>query len=337
LENIRDHISNKILNKEESLNKEEQTILKEEFKLTKIKIALHKFFLFMILLVEIIFFIYIAFRANQVLSNISGSENISNKEIVAVIDLDKPITDNYADKFISKFINIYNKDNVKSIVIRLRSPGGTPSASWNIATTLKDLQEKNKKPIYTYVDSAAVSGSYMIASQSNKIFANEFAMVGSIGVIMEHLVFEELSKKLGIGQETLTAGKYKKMISSFSYLKESDKNRIQNTILNVVYNNFIKVVANGRHKSIDTIKKYAEGKVFIANDKSIQGILVDSVLTWPNMKKEIIKENKFDKDIQFIRINNKKDDISLLKNILGTSFDLNLNLNLDNNYLSNLK
>ena len=330
--NITENIAKKISEKED-LNREEETILKEDYKIAKMKLLISKISMFIIIFVEIIFFFYIGYRVTTALNILKEETSDIKKEHVTVIDVDKPISDSYADTFISNFHKVSKEKNIKSIIVRLRSPGGTPSAAWNIATTLKDFQDTNKKiPLYIYVDSAAVSGSYMIASQIDTIYSNPFALIGSIGVIMEHLVFEDISKKIGIGQETLTAGKYKKMISSFKYLSKSDKDRLQKTILNVMYNNFLSVVAEGRHISIDKLKNYAEGKVYVANDPTIKDILVDKILTWPKMKNLVKKENKLDKDIDFVRFNSKTN--KGLSSLIGSSVDMNLNMNLDKNELS---
>jgi protease-4 len=334
---IREYLSKKIANKEEKLTNTEENILKEEFKLTKIQILIKKIFFLLIILIEIIFFFYIGYRSSNLLDSIVDNENsLTKKEHVSILNLDKQINDKYADTFINNLLKTYNDKNVKAIIIKLRSPGGTPAAAWNISSTLKTLQKENKKSIYIYVDSMAVSGSYMIASQSSKIYANEFAIVGSIGVIMEHLVFEEISKKVGIGQETLTAGKYKKMISSFSYLKKEDKERIQNTILNILYDKFLKVVSEGRHISIKKLKEFAEGKVYIASDPKVKGILIDEIITISNLKKKIIKDNNLNKDINFLEYSKNKNK-NILKSLIGTStIDFNLNIN-EENLLNNIK
>lgn len=315
-------ISNKIANKE-NLNSEEQAILQQEFKIAKSRIFLSRLSVFLIILIEIIFFIYISYRVSVGLEFLGGSNDstVSNKkDHIAVINIDKPLTDEYADKMIGELISVSKKENVKTIVLRLRSPGGTPSSAWNITSTIKKIQKE--KSLYVYVDSAAVSGSYMIASQADKIYANPFAMVGSIGVIMEHLVVEDLANKVGVGQETLTAGKYKKTLSTFSYLNEEDRALLENNLLKEVYNNFKRIVAEGRHITVEQLEEFAEGRVFVASDPRLKGILIDEVLDWTAMKDLIIEKHKFNKDIEFVNYQKQKKD-SLLKEFLGTTADIN--------------
>lgn len=317
-------IANKIANKE-NLNSEEQDILKQEFKIAKSRIFLSRLSVFLIILVEIIFFVYISYRVSMSLEFFGGNESSKpKKDHIAVINIDKPLTDEYADKMIGELLSVSKKENVKTIVLRLRSPGGTPSSAWNITSTMKKIQKT--KSLYVYVDSAAVSGSYMIASQADKIYSNPFAMIGSIGVIMEHLVVEDLANKVGIGQETLTAGKYKKTLSTFNYLNEEDRTLLENNLLKEVYNNFKRIVAEGRHISVEQLEEFAEGKVFVASDPRLKGILVDEVLDWTEMKDLIIEKDKLNKEIEFINYEKPKKD-NFLKEVLGTIVSLNSEIN----------
>lgn len=334
MKSVTESISHKLANKEE-LNVDEQYILKEELKVAKARIWLSRLSVALIIFIEIVFFAYIGYRVVLGLNAIGAVDNTPHKPHVAILNLDKPITDKYADMFNTKLIELSNEKNVKSIVVRLRSPGGTPSASWNIATTIKDIQEKETKPLYIYVDSAAVSGSYMIASQSDRIFANRFSMVGSIGVIIEHLVVEDLAKKVGVGQETLTAGKYKKFLSFFKYLNEEQKKYIEDNLLNVVYDQFIDVVAKGRKISIEKLQEYAEGRIFIASDEKVKNTLVDQVIDWPVFKDLIKKERSLPADTLFniYEVKPKKGGLD----IIGSELDLNLNLDMESQNKLNFK
>lgn len=309
------------LEKKEDLQPYEQKLLKEEFQLAKRKLFSSKITVYSFIALQLFVIILVIYK----LSFLASTSDLPTGDHVTVLSLDKPITDEYADTFISAMIQSSKDINVKAIVIKLRSPGGTPAAAWNIASTLKDLQRNGKVPVYTYVDSSAVSGSYMVASQSDKIYANRFAMVGSIGVIMEHMVFGEIAKKVGFGEETLTAGKFKKMISTFSYLSDEDRKYIESTLLQVIYKDFKEVVREGRRLKEADLESYTEGKVFVASDKGVNGVLIDQLIDWPDMKKLIINQHNLDKDIVFSNYTLEKP--TGLLGMIGSNIDLNLNLN----------
>jgi protease-4 len=305
--------------KNEDLNPVEQKILKGEYSIVKSKLWFTRVSVISFLILQVVL-------VSAIIIKVMGPVGPAG-EHVAVLSLDKPINDEYADQFISKMITTSKNANVRAMVIRLRSPGGTPSASWNIATTLKDLQTNGKIPVYVYVDSAAVSGSYMIASQADVIYANRFSVVGSIGVIMEHMVFDGVSKKVGFGEETLTAGKYKKMMSTFSYMSDEDRKYVQETLLNVMYSNFKDVVASGRKMKIEGLDDLADGRVFVSNDKKVQGTLIDKIIDWPDFKRTIIKKQKLSEDIDFFDY--KIEETAGLFGGIGTKLDLNLNVSSD--------
>lgn len=329
---VTDIISKKIAEKE-VLNEEEQKILKEEFKIAKSRLWISRLSVMLIIFIEIVFFIYIAYRVSVGLEVIGATDKKPKESHVAVLNLDKALTDKYADQFISSLIKASKDPQVKSIVVRLRSPGGTPSSAWNITNAIKKIQKT--KSLFIYVDSAAVSGSYMIASQSDKIYANPFAMVGSIGVIMEHIVVEDLANKVGVGQETLTAGKFKKTLSTFKYLSEEDKALLEKNLLNEVYEHFKDIVAKGRNLTLEQLEPFTEGRIFVAADPRVKGTLVDEVLDWSSMKEVIIEKNKLKSDITFFNYEELNEKNGLLSNLMKSSFEEFFNVS--NNSLPNLK
>ncbi len=314
------------------LNKEEQKILQKEYSAARLKIFSNRFSIFFFLGIQllVLFIIVSKFTKN------SGSLFPPINPRISVVPLDKPITDEYADIFTKKINTLYLDKKVKSIVVSLRSPGGTPSASWRISEVLSDLQKDNKKPIYTYVESAAVSGSYMIASQSNKIYSNPFAIVGSIGVIVDHLVFEDLSKKIGFKEETLTTGEYKKIMSTFSPMSEKQKEYLQENLLGKSYEGFINVVAKGRNQPLETIRKFADGKIYVASDEKVLGVLVDKVINWSDFKKMVYTDNNILEDkVKFV-IERVEPQQEGLFNLIGST-NFNINPNLQNNILDRIK
>ena len=100
-------------------------------------------------------------------------------------------------------------DDVKAVVLLINSPGGSPAASHAIYEEIQRLREK-KKVVCCMTDVAA-SGGYYVASACDKIVAQGSTLTGSIGVIFGNVGYYGLMKKLGLTDETITAGKYKDM------------------------------------------------------------------------------------------------------------------------------
>jgi protease-4 len=257
--------------------------LKAELKIFKLKSLKEKVVLFgvvLLILVELI--VVISFLKK---SGFFG-ENAPHTPYVAVIDFNKQITTDYIHKIISKMEIIKDDKDVKEVLIVFNTPGGSPSASDEFNAYLKDYTKTKK--VNVYIESMAASGGYYIISAIKPIIANKNAVVGSIGVIMPHYVVGKLAKKIGIEQDNIAVGKYKEPISLFEKASEEQKEYLYSHLLNPTYTNFLNIVAQDRNISIEKLKKYADGKIFIANQ--VKGILVDKISTLVDVKKEIKKE-----------------------------------------------
>ncbi len=235
---------------------------------------------------------------------------------VAVINFNKEVTETYVNDTMTRIDEIVEDPSYKEILFIMNSPGGSPSASEELSEYLKEIH-KNKK-VTMYVQSVAASGGYYIASAIKPIYANKNAIVGSIGVIMEHYNFEELAKKVGVKNDYLAKGEYKKPISFFQEITPETKEYLDSHLLSPMYKNFITSVADNRGKSFQDIEKVAGGTIFLANDERVKGVLIDNVSSLYKVKEIIKKRNP---NVSFVEITEKEEGL-----FGGISGKLNLNL-----------
>lgn len=233
---------------------------------------------------------------------------------IAVLTIDEEITDAYANTVIEKLEEVREaKEVFPHLLVIMASPGGSPSGSSEIAHYLHDLQ--SEMDITMYVQSMAASGGYYIASAIEHnasdplsgIIAQENAIVGSIGVIMPKYVLKDLAQKVGIAEDDITVGKYKKPLSLFKYSTIEEKAYLRQNLLNPAYKNFINYVAKGRHMTPDAIYEYAEGRIFIATE--VVGPLVDRISYISQVKREIktrLEKENPKESVGFIPIGLKK-------------------------------
>ena len=169
---------------------------------------------------------------------------------------------------------IKNSKNILGVIIELDSPGGEVGATKKIYNALKDL--KQEKPVVIYINDIAASGGYYIASIANKIFAQESAIIGSIGVLMIRPNIEKFLDKIGISINVIKAGKYKDFSYPFRELTQEEQ-EMYNEVINTAYKSFISDVAFGRKQSEQVIlEQWAEGKIFSGKKaKSLQ--LIDEI------------------------------------------------------------
>ncbi len=255
--------------------------LKAELKIFKIKALKEKVVLFgvVLLIIAEALFLLSFFKSSF------GLKKPVNKPYVAVININKTITVEYIDKLTKKMNALLKDKNCKEYLLIFNTPGGSPSASDEFNAYLKYINKK--KRVNVYVESMAASGGYYIISAIKPIIANKNAVVGSIGVIMPHFVIKKLADKIGIEEDSLAIGKYKQPVSWFRKFNQKDKEYLKKHLLLPTYENFLKTVARDRNISIETLKKYADGKIYIAS--IVKGILVDKISTLIQTKEDIKK------------------------------------------------
>lgn len=149
---------------------------------------------------------------------------------------------------------------MKAVVIRLNSPGGSPAAAQEISREIERLRQSGKKVVASMGDVAA-SGAYWVAAGADQIVANPGTLTGSIGVIMETANLQGLYDKLGISTETFKSGAHKDM-GSTSRPVTTEERVIYQSMIDDIYDQFVDVVAKGRHKDSSEIRPLADGRVF---------------------------------------------------------------------------
>ena len=160
--------------------------------------------------------------------------------------------------------------NVKAIVLRINSPGGSALASDVILREI--LLVKEKKPLVVSMGDYAASGGYYIACAADSIVANPTTLTGSIGVFG---IIPNLEKfydnKLGITIDTVNSHKYADMGINRK-LSQLEIKRMQNSVKNV-YNTFISHVSKGRKMSKEAVDEIGQGRVWSGYDAKKIGLI----------------------------------------------------------------
>jgi len=277
-----------LFQQKEQIHKTELKALKRQIFVSNLK----AWIIGLILLVEIIFIIGFLKK-----SGVLGEESSSNNKI-AVIRYNKEVTEDFTTKVMEKMDSVRDDETFKSVLFIMGSPGGSPTASEELSEYLKEFQKD--KNITMYVDSIAASGGYYIASAVKPLIANKNAIVGSIGVIMPHYNLGELAKKVGVEEDFMAAGEFKKPISFFAKIDDKNRKYMTEHLLKPTYENFVASVAKNRGVSKEQILKVAEGKIYIANVPEIKGVLVDEVSSLYKVKK--MMRQTYGDDIDFVDV-----------------------------------
>jgi len=169
--------------------------------------------------------------------------------------------------------------NVKGIIVRVNSPGGTVSGSDRIHMEIQRYRRDEEKPVVAFMQGVAASGGYYASVACQQIVAEPTAITGSIGVIMSHFVFEDLlENKLGIKPIFLTEGAKKDWPSSFRVPEQEELDYIRRRLLTPAYSRFVDVVKAGRKEALSSaqVDALADGSIFSA-PQALEEKLIDKI------------------------------------------------------------
>ena len=165
-------------------------------------------------------------------------------------------------------------DNVKGMVLRVNSPGGSVFGSEQIGEALDYFQSKGK-PLAVSMGAYAASGGYWISACADKIFANPLTITGSIGIFGLIPNVKGLADKLGVNPQTVSTNPNAQFPSLTESMTDEMKGVMQQYV-NRGYEDFVGRVAKGRKMSVPAVKRIAEGRVWDAVSAKRIG-LVDSI------------------------------------------------------------
>jgi protease IV len=161
--------------------------------------------------------------------------------------------------------------DVRAILFRIDSPGGSAVASETIWREVAEARAHGK-PVIASMGNVAASGGYYIAAPADKIVAEPATITGSIGVLAGKLVIAGLLDKLGVTAQTVGHSGNAGMFSELSDFTPGQQQRL-NAFLDAVYTGFKQRVAAGRHMSMDKIEAVAKGRVWTGEEAKQKGLV----------------------------------------------------------------
>lgn len=276
---------------------------------------------------------------------------ITNANKVAVLELEGAIASSYESGFFSTETNapallknlsaIQNDKEIKGVIIKMNTPGGTVGMSQNIYNQIMKL--KQTKPVVTVIDDVAASGGYYIASASDRIIAQPGSLTGSIGVIFSFMDYHNLLvDKLNVNPVVIKSGKFKDIGSSTREMTVEEKQLMQD-IVDDSYGQFLEAITNGRINRNDeykvektsltaqNLRSYADGRVFTGKTAQKLGFVdtIGDVDTAKTMIEKMVQQ-KFSNTLPVKLVNyGKKNSFSEYFSSLA-EYNSKSNINLNN-------
>ena len=184
-------------------------------------------------------------------------------------------------KTVNRHLKQYGEDDrVKAILLRIDSPGGGVAASEEIWREVKRVKEEKKKKIIVSMSQVAASGGYFIAAPADYIYANSSTVTGSIGVIAEWVNFRDLADWAKVKPVVFKSGEFKDTGNPTRDLTDREKQYFQ-ALIDELYNQFVKVVLDGRQgrgpddKKLneERVRALADGRVYTGETALANGLV----------------------------------------------------------------
>ena len=167
-------------------------------------------------------------------------------------------------------------EQIKAIVLRINTPGGTVTASDIIYHELKTFKANRKIPIIASIMDLGTSGGYYIAAAADRVLAHPSSVTGSIGVIMLTVNAKGLLEKIGVEASAVTSGPRKDMGSPFRTMTVEERAIFQG-LIDSFYQRFLTIVQEGRtNLQMEQIKRLADGRIYTGEQAKEAG-LVDEI------------------------------------------------------------
>ena len=173
----------------------------------------------------------------------------------------------------TKALERLSESNVKAVIVHISSPGGTVAGSEELYDSL--IKVKAKKPMVVVVDGLAASGGYIAAMASDRIVAQQSAIVGSIGVIFQYPNVTELLKTIGVQVETIKSSPLKAAPSGYEPTSPEARAAVE-AIVKDSFDWFKGLVRDRRHMDDASLQKVSDGRVFTGR-QAVELKLIDGL------------------------------------------------------------
>jgi protease-4 len=190
----------------------------------------------------------------------AAGEITSDSQTITPINEDAGITDGRMVKYLEE---ARTDNDVKAIILRVDSPGGSALASDNIWQEI--MKVRKEKPVYASMSDVAASGGYYISMACDTIIAYPQTITGSIGVISMVPNVSGLLNKLGFTTDTINVGKDAQFMNGSFPFTDYDKKKFRDA-MQTIYFDFVSKAAKSRKKTFEELRAVAKGRVWTGQD-----------------------------------------------------------------------
>ena len=222
-----------------------------------------------IIVLSFLFFLFIILIGLSGISTEEGTYFYSFGKKVAIIEVYGAI--NNSNEIIRQLKKYAKDTSIPALVLDIDSPGGGVVPSQEIYEEVLKFKEEGKKVVAS-LRGLGASGGYYVACAADTIVANPGTLTGSIGVIFEFPVVQELFKKIGLRFEVVKRGELKEVGTWNRPMTKEERDLLQ-SVIDDTYDQFVKVVVEGRGLDQEKVLELADGRVFTGRQAKDLGLI----------------------------------------------------------------
>ncbi len=224
------------------------------------------FFVFVLAVYTLVYFTLRGEQGTQYVVTGSGQK-------IAVVDIEGVILD--AQPTVRDLKKFADDNSIKAIILHLNTPGGSAAASEEIYREVRRIRDEKKKRIVADIAIVGASGGYYVASGTNKIFADDASVVGSIGAIMDWYNYGDLVRWAKLKEEVIKSGEFKDTGDPARDLTPAERAYLQGMVMNMK-DQFVAAIASGRGLKVEDVMALADGRVW-TGQQALPLKLIDQV------------------------------------------------------------
>ncbi len=257
------------------------------------------------------------------MSNVKKAKS-SAKDKIGILYLDGQIYSEEGDgivdtKVLKTIKKMHKEKDLKAVVLRVNSPGGSADASEQIHHAVQTLQAKGL-PVVVSMGDYAASGGYYISCEADYIYAEPNTLTGSIGIFGTIPNMKKLREKIGLDVDCVTTNRHSALDDNMLFHgMNPEEQKIMQDMIERGYDLFTRRCAEGRHLTQDSIKAIGEGRVWLGQDALNIG-LVDALGNMDDAIKKAAQLAEIE-DYQLVYYPEKKDPMAELLNLLDNTTD----------------
>jgi protease-4 len=198
----------------------------------------------------------------------SGEKANGLKEKIAVVKIHGAIGEAAARKAEKAFRKIKEQKDIKCVVLRVDSPGGSINACETIYQEIQDMPQK----VVVSFGNVSASGGYYISANADRIFASPTTITGSIGVVLMRMDFRGLAKQYGVSFDSIPTSSLSGSFDPFYPLNGQMNENFVNGADRAYYR-FKSIVSEGRDLDMAEVEKMAQGRVFLGEQAQQYGLV----------------------------------------------------------------